>query len=795
MTAKHHGADHTHHQHSCNHGTHAAHGSKQDQDAHVVDPVCGMKVDPHSAAGSIEHDEKDYYFCSKHCLDQFQGDPAKYLTKVTAPAPVAAPKGAQYTCPMHPEILRDGPGDCPICGMALVPIVGSGEADDSELRDLTRRFQVGTALSIPLVVLAMAPMIGFHEPFGLAPRARGWIEFLLGTPVVLWAGWPIMRKFWLSLANRALNMYSLIGLGVGLAYLFSLAAVFAPELFPPEFREHDGAVGTYFEAAAVIVTLVILGDVLQLRAMGRTSQAIRQLLELAPNLAWRLRDDGTEEQVALDTVVVGDRLRVKPGEKIPVDGTVIEGASRVDESMITGEPVPVAKAAGDKVTGATVNGNGSLVMRAERVGADTLLSRIVHMVGEAQRTRAPIQRLADLIAAYFVQIVVVIAAVTAAVWWFFGPEPRLTYALLNAVAVLIIACPCAVGLATPISMTVAMGQGASAGILFRNAEAIEHMRKIDTVVVDKTGTLTLGRPALTDFVSDGMAEGDALALVAAVEQLSEHPIAHAIVEGAKTRGLSLPAATAFDVANGLGVQARVEGRLVLVGSRGFLGQHGIDTGKWDDRAEAWRAQAKTVVYFAVDGIAAGLAAVADPIKDSTGAAIAALKASGMRIIMLTGDSHSTAAAIARQLGIDEALAEVLPEDKAGHVKRLQAEGRKVAMAGDGINDAPALAQADVGIAMGTGTDVAMESAAVTLVKGDLRGIARAAALSRATMRNIRQNLFFAFAYNALGIPIAAGALYPAFGILLSPIVAAAAMALSSVSVVTNALRLRRFRLE
>jgi Cu+-exporting ATPase len=743
-----------------------------------------------SASHTHRHDH------AKHGGDDHSGHAchAHDHTAHSAPA-AAAPKGAQYTCPMHPEIVRDGPGDCPICGMALVPIAGTGEADDSELRDLTRRFQVGTALSIPLVVLAMAPMIGFHEPFGLAPRARGWIEFLLGTPVVLWVGWPIMRKFWLSLTHRALNMYSLIGLGVGLAYLFSLAAVFVPELFPQEFREHDGAVGTYFEAAAVIVTLVILGDVLQLRAMGRTSQAIRQLLELAPNLAWRLRDDGTEEQVALETVVVGDRLRVKPGEKIPVDGTVIEGASRVDESMITGEPVPVAKAAGDKVTGATVNGNGSLVMRAERVGADTLLSRIVHMVGEAQRTRAPIQRLADLIAAYFVQIVVVIAAVTAAVWWFFGPEPRLTYALLNAVAVLIIACPCAVGLATPISMTVAMGQGASAGILFRNAEAIEHMRKIDTVVVDKTGTLTLGRPALTDFVSDGMAEGDALALVAAVEQLSEHPIAHAIVEGAKTRGLSLPAATAFDVANGLGVQARVEGRLVLVGSRGFLGQHGIDTGKWDDRAEAWRAQAKTVVYFAVDGIAAGLAAVADPIKDSTGAAIAALKASGMRIIMLTGDSHSTAAAIARQLGIDEALAEVLPEDKAGHVKRLQAEGRKVAMAGDGINDAPALAQADVGIAMGTGTDVAMESAAVTLVKGDLRGIARAAALSRATMRNIRQNLFFAFAYNALGIPIAAGALYPAFGILLSPIVAAAAMALSSVSVVTNALRLRRFRLE
>ena len=706
----------------------------------------------------------------------------------------AIPRAAEYTCPMHPEVRSSQPGSCPKCGMALVPVAGTGASDDSELCDLARRLWIGVALSIPLVVLAMSPMVGLHDLFGLQPRLRGWVEFLLGTPVVLWVGWPILHKFWLSLVQRSLNMYTLIGLGVGLAYVFSLAAVLMPGLFPPEFREHDGAVGTYFEAAAVIVTLVILGDFLQLRAMGQTSQAIQQLLKLAPNLAWRLRDDGSEEQVALATVAVGNRLRVKPGEKVPVDGTVLEGSSRIDESMITGEPVPVAKVTGDKVTGATVNGNGSLLIHAERVGADTLLARIVHMVAEAQRTRAPIQRLADVIAAYFVQIVVAIAVVTALVWWFAGPEPRLAYAFLNAVAVLIIACPCAVGLATPISMTVAMGQGARSGILFRNAEAIERMRDIDTLVVDKTGTLTLGHPALTDFVVEGIPEDEALALVAGVEQLSEHPIGLAIVAGAKARGLAPPQAEAFDAINGLGVQADIHGKRVLVGSSGFLKQRGVDTQQWEIRAEAWRAEAKTVVFFAIDGAAAGIAAVADPIKESTAEAIATLKSAGVRIVMLTGDSRSTAEAVARQLCIDEALAEVLPEDKAGHVKRLQAEGRKVAMAGDGINDAPALAQADVGIAMGTGTDVAMESAGVTLVKGDLRGIARAAVLSRATMRNIRQNLVFAFGYNALGIPVAAGVLYPAFGLLLSPIFAGAAMALSSVSVVTNALRLNRVKL-
>ena len=782
------------------HSTHD-HGPEAEGAATAKDPVCGMSVVLGEGKPSLEHPGKDYHFCSTKCRDTFRAEPAAYLDDRAKEEggqkkdAVAAPEGTQYTCPMHPEIVREASGSCPKCGMPLVPMAGTGESDDTELRDLKRRLWIGIALSAPLFVLAMAPMVGLQDLFGVEPRARGWIEFVLGTPVVLWVGWPILKKFWLSLTHWSLNMYTLIGLGVGLAYLFSLAAVFLPGLFPPEFHEHDGAVHTYFEAAAVIVTLVVLGDFLQLRAMGRTSRAIQQLLELAPNLAWRVGEDGSEEQVPLESVAVGDHLRVKPGDKVPVDGIVIEGNGRVDESMMTGEPVPVAKAPDDKVVGATVNGNGSLLVRAERVGSDTLLARIVNMVSEAQRTRAPIQRFADVVAAYFVQIVVAVAVVTAVVWWFFGPEPRFAYAFINAVAVLIVACPCAVGLATPISMTVSMGQGARAGILFRNAEALERMRDIDTLVVDKTGTLTLGHPVLTDILVDGLAEDEALALVAGVEQLSEHPIAQAIVEGAKARSLRPGTAEGFEAINGLGVLADVGGRRVLIGSQDFLKQRDVDSEAWRVRAEAWRDEAKSVVFFAVDGVAVGIAAVADPIKEGSKEAIAGLTKSGIRVVMLTGDARRTAEAVARQLHIDEILAEVLPEDKAGHVKRLQAEGRKVAMAGDGINDAPALAQADVGIAMGSGTDVAMESAGVTLVKGDLRGIARAVVLSRATMRNIRQNLGFAFGYNALGIPIAAGVLYPAFGLLLSPVLAGAAMAMSSVSVVTNALRLNRVSLD
>ena len=792
--------DHAGHEHHAHKATAAA--------AKEKDPVCGMMVDPAMAAGTQSWLGKAYYFCSSRCLEKFKADPAAILdktqkgqaccgcgTKGAAPKSTApaVDEGAIYTCPMHPEVRQVGPGSCPLCGMALEPLLATAEEGPSaELVDLTRRLWIGTALSAPLFILAMSPMVGIAQPFGIPHVARGWIEFLLGTLVVVWAGWPILRKFWLSLSNWALNMYTLIGLGVGLAYVFSLVALFAPGLFPEVFREHTGTVGTYFEAAAVIVTLVILGDVLQMRAMGQTSQAIRELLKLAPNLAWRMRDDGTEEQVPLASVVVGDKLRIKPGDKVPVDGTVLDGASHVDESMMTGEPVPVSKRAGEKVTGATINGNGSLLMRADRVGADTLLSRIIHMVQAAQRTKAPIQRLADIIAAWFVQIVVAVAVLTALVWWFAGPDPRLAYALTNAVAVLIIACPCAVGLATPISMTVAMGRGATMGILFRNAEAIERMRDIDTVVVDKTGTLTLGKPAFADIVvTAGQDANAALRMVAGVEALSEHPIGNAIVEGAKARGLTPAAASGFDAVNGLGVRATVEGTAVLVGSQAFLAKEGIDVTQWQAQADQLRGDGTTVVFFSLGKSLSGFIAVADPIKETTPDAVAALKRAGIHVVMLTGDSRKTADAVARKLGIDEAIAEVLPEDKAAHIKMLMGKGRKVAMAGDGINDAPALAAADVGIAMGTGTDVAMESAGVTLVKGDLRGIAQAAALSRATMRNIKQNLFFAFIYNAAGIPVAAGVLYPAFGLLLSPVLAGAAMALSSVSVVTNALRLRR----
>jgi Cu+-exporting ATPase len=747
-----------------------------------------MTVDPASAAGHVDYQGKTYHFCSQHCVHAFKADPQKFLGKKAAPEPAHFPveAGAQYTCPMHPEIVQIGPGSCPKCGMALVPMEG-GEQDDSELRDLTRRLWVSAALSAPLVLITMAPMLGWG-------RSHQLLELALATPVVLWGGWPFFRKFWLSLTHRSPNMYTLIGLGVALAYAYSVVAVLAPGIFPHGFRMHEsGEVGAYFEAAAVIVTLVMVGEVMQLRAIGQTSQAIRQLLSLAPATALRIGPDGRETQVDLKEIKIDDKLRVRPGEKLPVDGTVVEGTSNVDESMITGEPLPVPKKPGDRVTGATINGNGSLVFRAERVGADTLLARIVHMVAQAQRTRAPVQRLADVVATYFVQTVIAIAMLTAIAWGIWGPEPRLVYALVNAVAVLIIACPCAVGLATPISITVAMGQGAVNGILFRNAEAVEKLRDVTTLVVDKTGTLTLGRPTVTDVVVDSVEEQELLRLVASLERASEHPLAQAVVGAAEARGIRLSPVADFFTATGQGAVGSVGGKQVAVGSSGFMQTAGIPQSLLS-RADALRAQGKTVIFAAVDGRVAAVIAVADPIKDTTPEAVAALKALGVRLVMLSGDAQETAAAVGAQLGIDEVRGGVLPEHKAEHVRALQAKGHAVAMAGDGINDAPALAQANVGIAMGTGTDVAMESAAVTLVKGDLRGIAKAIRLSRATMRNVKQNLFFAFLYNALGVPVAAGVLYPFFGILLSPIFAGAAMAMSSVSVVSNALRLRRVKL-
>ncbi len=823
----------------CDHGDgdhqHADHGHGHDHSSHqatgkVTDPVCGMELEPSAAAGTLDHDGKTFHFCSAHCLAQFKAAPAKFLTKAAPSTAPAKPAEGGYTCPMHPEVQQDGPGSCPKCGMALVPTIpvlvtatvytcpmhpeirqnkpgscpkcgmalvaeAGAQEDSSELRDMTRRLVVAAVLSVPLVVIAMGPYFGLVQPFGLSPSMRMYAEFILGTPVVLWSGWPFFRKFAVSIRTLNPNMYTLIGLGVALAYVFSLFAMFAPGLFPDTFREGGGQVGMYFEAAAVIVTLVLLGEVLQLRAMGQTSQAIRELLALAPNTALRVEADGSEVEIPLDQVQLGDQLRVRPGEKVPVDGICVDGSSNVDESMITGEPIPVAKKAGDKVTGATINGKGALIIRAERIGADTLLSQIVHMVAKAQRTRAPVQRLADLVAAYFVQTVIVIAIVTALVWWFFGPEPRLTYALINAVAVLIIACPCAVGLATPISITVAMGQGAKNGILFRNAEAVEKLRDVNTLVVDKTGTLTVGRPQLVDFVvAGGAAEDDALALIASLERASEHPLAQAIVKAAEERNLTLAKVENFESVTGHGVQGTVGERRVAVGNQRFMEALEAVPKTLSDQADTLRVQGKTALYAAIDGKVAAVIAVADPIKETTAEAIKALIAEGVHVVMLSGDSRKTAEAVGKQLGIEEVIAEVLPEQKVEVIQKLQAKGRVVAMAGDGINDAPALAQANVGIAMGTGTDVAIESAGVTLVKGDLRGIVKAIRLSHATMRNVKQNLFFAFGYNALGIPIAAGVLYPVFGLLLSPIFAGAAMAMSSISVVTNALRLKRVKL-
>ncbi len=712
------------------------------------------------------------------------------------PVEVATPAPTEWTCPMHPEIVRDAPGTCPICGMALEPrtFAAAPSEESAELADMTRRFWVATIFTVPLLVLAMGEFLpGMPITSWFSMRTRNLIELGLATPVCVWAAWPFYVRAVQSVKNRSLNMFTLIGLGVSVAFLYSIVATLVPGVFPESFRE-GGEVAVYFEAAGVITALILLGQVLELRARSRTSAAIRQLLGMAAKSARRLRDDGSEEDVPLDAVQVGDRLRVRPGEKVPVDGVVLTGATSVDESMVTGESIPVEKGPGDKLIGATINGTGGLVMRAERVGAETLLSRIVAMVAEAQRSRAPIQKLADLVAGYFVPVVVGIAVVTFVVWSLVGPEPRMAHALINAVAVLIIACPCALGLATPMSIMVATGKGATMGVLFKNAEAIEVMRTVDTLVVDKTGTLTEGKPKLVSVVAEhGIDESTLLRLAASLERGSEHPLAAAIVKGAEERAITLADASAFESITGKGVRGKVDGRDVALGNRALMTSLGIDLATVAARADELRGDGQTVMFVAVDGKLAGLVGVADPIKASTPDAIHALHRAGVRIVMLTGDNETTARAVAGKLGIDEIRAEVLPDQKVEEVKRLQAARRIVAMAGDGVNDAPALAQAQVGIAMGTGTDVAMESAGVTLVKGDLRGIARAMTLSRRTMRNIKQNLFFAFIYNALGVPIAAGVLYPAFGLLLSPIIAAAAMSFSSVSVVGNALRLRRVR--
>ncbi len=765
-----------------------------------VDPVCGMTVDPDHAAGSFEYKGTTYYFCSTHCLHRFRENPESFLSPA-APQPIGItrtpkappPKAAQkYTCPMHPEIIRDGPGSCPICGMALEPLTVSLEEEENhELKDMTRRFWIAVVLTIPVFVLGMSDLIPGQPLQQLVPMSTlQWIQLILASPVVLWAGWPFFERAWQSIVNRSLNMFTLIGLGVGVGYLFSVIAVLAPGVFPGSFRDEHGNVPVYFEAAAVIVTLVLLGQVLELRARSQTGTAIRALLGLAPKTARRIAH-GHEEDVPLEHVGVGDLLRVRPGEKVPVDGIVVEGSSSVDESMITGEPIPVEKHDGDRVVGATVNGTGSFVMRAERVGSETLLSQIVQMVAEAQRSRAPIQKLADVVSSYFVPAVVLIAIITFIVWSVWGPEPRMAYGLVNAVAVLIIACPCALGLATPMSIMVATGKAAQNGVLFRNAEAIEIFRKVDTLVVDKTGTLTEGKPRLETVVTaDGFDEQTMLRLAGGLERSSEHPLAAAIVAGAHERGIEIKDATSFQSLTGKGVTGEVDGHRVAVGNRSLLDDLKVDTGELATPAEELRANGHTIMFVAVDGKPAGLIGVADPIKKTTPDAVKQLHAEGIRLIMLTGDSRTTAEAVARKLGLDEVVAEVLPDQKVDVVKRFQDEGRIVAMAGDGINDAPALAQAHVGIAMGTGTDVAMKSAGVTLVKGDLRGIVRARALSRATMNNIKQNLFFAFIYNTLGVPIAAGVLYPFFGILLSPMIAAAAMSFSSVSVIANALRLR-----
>ena len=809
-----------------------------------IDPICGMTVDPSSAAGSTEYEGKTYYFCSTHCLHKFKQDPGSYLAQtssipmpvgikrtprqpvkkesgdytcpmhpeVRSPTATSCPKcgmaleplrpaglaeKVEYTCPMHPEIVRDAPGSCPICGMALEPrTVSLAEEENPELADMRRRFWVSVALTIPVFAIGMSELLpGMPLEKLISMRGLIWLELVLATPVVLWCGWPFFERAWQSLVNRSLNMFTLIGMGVGVAYLYSVIATLLPQIFPSSFRDEMGNVPVYFEAAAVITSLVLLGQVLELKARSATSTAIKALLGLAPKTARRVSVSGEEQDVPLAEVQANDLLRVRPGEKIPVDGVIVEGRSSIDESMVTGEPIPVEKSAGDKVIGATVNGTGSFVMRAERVGSETLLSQIVQMVAEAQRSRAPIQKLADLVSGYFVPAVILIAVVTFVIWALVGPEPRMAHALINAVAVLIIACPCALGLATPMSIMVATGKGAQVGVLFRNAEAIEVLRDVDTLVVDKTGTLTEGRPRLVTIqTAPGFAELEILGLAAALENASEHPLAAAIVSRAKELGVEVARAENFDSVTGKGVKGRVDGLDVALGNLGLLQTLGLEPGEFATSGDRFRAEGQTVVFITVDGRVAGLLGVADPIKETAAEAIRQLHEDGIRVVMLTGDSRITAEAVARKLNIDDVIAEVLPDQKAAIVKQLQNQGRKVAMAGDGINDAPALAQAQVGIAMGTGTDVAMESASVTLVRGDLRGIVRARRLSRVTMRNIKENLFFAFVYNSIGVPIAAGVLYPFFGLLLSPMIAAAAMSFSSVSVIGNALRLRTVKL-
>ncbi len=761
----------------------------------VKDPVCGMNVTPGKAkGGSATHQGHEYWFCNPKCREKFVAEPGKYIAPPAAPKPVTAEEASTiYTCPMHPEVRQNGPGSCPKCGMALEPEMPTAEeAPNHELVDMTRRFWISAAVAIPLLALAMGEMVGFTP---LGPGVRPWVELALAAPVVVWGGLPFFQRGWDSIRNRSLNMFTLIALGTGMAFGYSLLATLVPSLIPQTMRGHDGAVPLYFEAAAVIVALVLLGQVMELRARSATSGAIRALLGLAPKTARRISATGVEEDVPLEHVQVNDRLRVRPGERVPVDGVVLEGSSSVDESMITGEPIPVEKGPGDKVTGGTLNATGGFVVTAERVGRDTLLAQIVKMVAEAQRSRAPIQRLADRVAAWFVPVVVIIAVVTAIVWSVAGPEPRLAHALVAAVAVLIIACPCALGLATPMSIMVATGRGAGLGILIRKAEALEALERVDTIVVDKTGTLTEGKPRLASISTrPGTTEDTALRLAAALERSSEHPLAAAIIDAAKERRIELPPVQDFKSITGGGVRGTIDGKSVVLGNGRFVTASGINIDELTAKADTLRGEGQTVVYLAVDGAAIAALGVADPIKATTAEAIQSLHAEGLKIIMLTGDSKVTAAAVAKTLGLDDVIAEVIPEQKRGVVDKLRQEGKVVAMAGDGVNDAPALAAADVGIAMGTGTDVAIQSAGITLVKGDLRGIVRARQLSRATLRNIRQNLAFAFAYNLLGVPIAAGVLYPVFGILLSPMIASGAMSLSSVSVITNALRLRRQRL-